>query len=69
MASTKMALRLDMAGILAKEAADPATSKRIRARFAQAVKAINLIDDDKIRGPLREKLRSEYERQIETSSN
>lgn len=64
-----MALRPDMAGVLSLEATDPAMTKRVRERFAPAVKAVNSIEDDKIRGVLRERLRTEYERHIAVAAN
>lgn len=64
-----MALRLDMQKVLALHATDPEATKRVRAKFAAAVKAVNSIEDDGIRGVLRERLRSEYERQIAAAAN
>ena len=58
-----------MRTILQASATDPEATKRVRTRFAQAVKAVNFIDDDTIRGVLRERLRTEYDRQIAVAAN
>lgn len=63
------ALRFDMREVLSLSAANPEATKRVRAKFAAAVKAVNSIEDDGIRGVLRERLRTEYERQIAGSAN